>query len=293
MKEILLNTVLFFAISCNAQEKKQTEFTYENFDNEILKYEPTKKSGVSENDFEKGVFKLNETKAAVKNNVENLTYADYWNITMAFVNLKEFNKNIEIAFKKAIELNSTDVCSIIKVYGNSQLDIRIPETFYPFINSCDNAIKTVNFDAKTYSDKYNLNLELVSLINEIQSNDIKFRFGKSDFSKQSPLDEQNQKLIDSLLSKYNTYIGKTLVGNKFESTMWAVIQHSNIEMMEKYLPIIQNAVENKELDIVPFRMLIDRIYSRKEGYQIFGSQQGVKLASEKTRKEVIEKYKLE
>lgn len=63
--------------------------------------------------------------------------------------------------------------------------------------------------------------------------------------------------------------------------------------MEKYLPIVQKAVEDKELDVVPLKMLIDRIYSQKEKYQIFGSQMGVKMASETIRQGVIEKYNLE
>lgn len=273
--------------------KKQNEFTLENFDQKILSYEPTKKNGVSEKDFNNGLFKLNETKTAVNNNPENLTYADYWNITMAFVNLDESNKNIDIAFRKAIELNSKDICTIIKAFGNSQLDIRIPDTFYPFVNNCSDKKNSENFDIESYVKKNQLNKDLVVLINQIHLNDIKFRFDKPvDWTKQKPLDINNQKLIDSLFTKHNKYIGKSLVGNKFKTTMWAIIQHSNIEMMEKYLPIIQEAVEHKEIDVVPFKMLIDRIYTRKENYQIFGSQVGVEQANEKIRQEVIKKYKL-
>jgi hypothetical protein len=295
MKQILLFTVLFFAISCKAQENKENEFTYENLGSEILKFEPTKKIGVSENDFKKGVFKLNQTKAAVKNNPKNFTYADYWNITVAFVNLDETNKNIEIAFKKAINLDSTSVCGIIKAFGNSKLDIKIPETFNSFIESCDNHQISMPFDTKKYSERNNLDLALIHKINQVNIDDQKYRNEKSKElqTKQHKLDNENQEIINSLYNKHKTYLGRTLVGEKFETVMWAVIQHSNIEMMEKYLPVIQEAVKNKELDVVPFKMLIDRIYSRKEGYQIFGSQQGVKLANKKTRKEVIEKYKLE
>jgi hypothetical protein len=295
MKQILIITVLFFAISCKAQKNNENEFTYENFGSEILKFEPTKKSGVSENDFKKGVFKLNQTKTAVKNNPKNFTYADYWNITMAFVNLDETNKNIEIAFKKAINLDSTSVCGIIKTFGNSKLDIKIPGTFNSFIESCDNHQISMPFDTKKYSEKNNLDLALIQKINQVNIDDQKYRNEKSKELqlKQHKLDNENQEIINSLYNKHKTYLGRTLVGEKFETVMWAVIQHSDIEMMEKYLPVISEAVKNKELDVVPFKMLIDRIYSRKEGYQIFGSQQGVKLANKKRRKEVIEKYKLE
>ena len=75
--------------------------------------------------------------------------------------------------------------------------------------------------------------------------------------------------------------------------MWLVIQHSNINKMEEYLPIIVNAVKNKELSPIPLAMLLDRIYTIKDGYQIFGSQMGVKLGDESIREKVKFKYGLE
>lgn len=294
MNKILIITLLLFTISCKAQEKKQNEFTYENFDTEILKYEPVKKSGVSDKNFNKGIFRLDETKKAVKNDPKNLTYADYWNITAAFLALDESKNAINISFKKAIDSDPENVCAIIKVFGNVGLDIRIPETFYPFIKNCPKTEKSETFNTKEYSEKNKLNLKLISLINEIHLNDIKYRFDKKvDWSKQRPLDEKNQKKIDSLYSIYKTYLGKSLVGNDFETTMWAVIQHSNLKMMEEYLPILQKAVKENELNVVPLKMLIDRVYLQKYKYQIFGSQQSANLADEKTRNQVMKKYGIE
>jgi hypothetical protein len=296
MKHKFLIVLIFLAFSCMGQKDKAIELTYENFDNEILKYEPIKKSGVSEKDHKHGIFLLDETKKVIDNNPDNLTYADYWNITMAFINFDESSNNIEIAFKKAIELDPVKVCTIIKSFGNSELDIRIPESFYAFVNNCSDNKEIEIFDSESYSKKNSLDPKLVSLIYEINLKDIKYRFDKPvDWSKQRPLDEQNQKLIDSLNTKYNTYIGKSLVGEKFETVMWAVIQHSNMATMEKYLPIMQRAVSEKELDAGPFKMLIDRYYGLKYGYQIFGSQSGFgfDLADEKKKKEIEIKYGIE
>jgi selenocysteine-specific translation elongation factor len=111
--------------------------------------------------------------------------------------------------------------------------------------------------------------------------------------KQRPFDIQNEQRIDSLYAVYKTYIGKTLVGKDYESVMWSVIQHSDIHTMERYLPQISKAVEQKELSTEPLKMLIDRIYTVKYQYQIFGSQLGVPVADEKTKSEVIKNYKLE
>ena len=75
--------------------------------------------------------------------------------------------------------------------------------------------------------------------------------------------------------------------------MWLVIQHSNIEKMEEYLPVLIEAVKKKELKLTPLKMLIDRIYTVRFGYQIFASQMGVDLANEEVRKKVIAKYAID
>lgn len=293
MKYISLIILFLIIVACHGQDNQGKEFTYEEFNNEILNYEPVKKSGVTEKDFNKGLFRLNETKSAVNNDPDNFTYADYWNVAMAFVNLQESDKSIQIAFDKAIELDAEKVCQIIEIFGYSQLDIRIPDAFYSFLKNCQDYNSEETLDLEAYSTKNGLELELLTIINRIHLADIKFRFNSQvDASKQSVLDKQNQAQIDSLYDYYNTYIGKSLVGEKFQNTMWAVIQHSNVEMMEKYLPVLQEAVKNGELKVVPLKMLIDRYYGLKYGYQIFGTQDGFgfDLANEKKRKEISLKY---
>ena len=67
-------------------------------------------------------------------------------------------------------------------------------------------------------------------------------------------------------------------------------------MMEKYLPVVHIAVKEKELSTTPLKMLIDRYYGLKYGYQVFGSQSsdfGFKMADEKKRKEIKLKYGIE
>ena len=54
-----------------------------------------------------------------------------------------------------------------------------------------------------------------------------------------------------------------------------------------------NAVEENELNQTPFKMLIDRIYNTRYGYQIFGSQPGVDLADKKERMEIAHEYGIE
>lgn len=295
MKNYLFILFIISIYSCNAQNG--TEFEYDNFENQFLNYKPKQNSQISKKDFDYANMIIKETKSATNNNSKNFNLADYFNVLSAFLTLKESRENIKIVFEKF--KNAEGSCEYIisfekSVEKNPKYDI-IREDYNKELDKCKaKPVQDKTFNISEYSKTNNLDLALIEKINNIMLNDQVYRKKTADENKakQRKLDIQNQKAIDSLFNVYKTYIGRTLVGEKFESTMWLVIQHSNLEMMEKYLPIIQVAFENKEIDIVPFKMLIDRIYTQKENYQIFGSQVGVEQANEKIRQEVIKKYKL-
>jgi len=77
--------------------------------------------------------------------------------------------------------------------------------------------------------------------------------------------------------------------------MWSVVQHSNPEMMKKFLPILKKAVAEGELPTAPLKMTIDRYYGLVYGYQVFGSQGGldIELANEQKRREIARAYGIE
>jgi hypothetical protein len=85
----------------------------------------------------------------------------------------------------------------------------------------------------------------------------------------------------------------TYLGPELEHIMWLVVQHSTPEFMERYLPVVAEAVHANELQPAPLKMLIDRIYWIQTKQQIFGSQAGVPLADKKTIEKVQKKYQLE
>ncbi|KFC19543.1 hypothetical protein IO90_09670 [Chryseobacterium sp. FH1] len=278
------------------------KFTVDNFENQILNYNPNKIPFVSDKDYNYGIMILKETRDSVKNKPENFNLADYFNILMAFLKLNETNENINVAFKKFV--NAKGSCEYILAFESSfknspNYDI-IRENYNQQIAKCQsNTEVEKELDISEYSRSNHLNFYLVEKIYNIGINDQKYRSsdrknGLSD--SQQVLDKKNQAIIDSLYKTHKTYIGRSLVGKKFESVMWAVIQHSNVEMMEKYLPVIKKAVLDKELEVVPLKMLIDRFYGLKHGYQIFGSQGdgfGFKPADDKTKEEVKKKYGIE
>ena len=95
---ILPIMILSTFISCNAQPNKNN-FSYENFENEVLNYQP-KKNEVPDKDFEHGVFVLNEVKKGVNNDIKEFNRADYFNILSSFLSIKESKDNIVIAYEK-------------------------------------------------------------------------------------------------------------------------------------------------------------------------------------------------
>ena len=296
----LITTILLVLIattlSYSQSEKTNHTFNYQTFDTDIFNFVPIKREGVTDQKFNYALRILDDMKSITKNDPKKLTVADFWNITSAFVTLKEPAENIEISFKKAIALDAKSVCSYIQMAGASNLEKAIPETFLPFYANCleNSSNKNDKLDVVQYATDNKLDIRLVSLINSIDLDDQKFRLVTPfDQVKQRPFDIQNERRIDSLYAVYKTYIGKTLVGKDYESVMWSVIQHSDIHTMERYLPQISIAVEQKELSAELLKMLIDRVYTVKYHYQIFGSQLGVPVADEKTKSEVIENYKLE
>jgi hypothetical protein len=297
MKQIMIMLILIASIGCIAQEVNQILFTYDDFEEEIISYKPQQRSNVSLKDFNYGVMILNETQNGVNNNPENFNVADYFNILSAFLTLNESLENIKIAFAKFKDVEGSceyflSMASSVQKY--KKYDI-IRDDYNKQLAICKSIpVVETELNISEYSNRNGLNLQLVQTINSIYINDQKYRGNNSEdqIVKLRILDRQNQIAIDSLYNIHKTYIGKKLVGKKFEAVMWAVIQHSNTEMMERYLPIIQKAVEDKELEIVPFKMLIDRFYGLKFGYQIFGSQGGFNfdLADQKTRELVKKKY---
>jgi len=299
MKQILILLLAITTLSCNAQINKQSKFNNENFEQKFLAYEPEQKEGVSKKDFTEGVMIINNVKKDVKNNPKNFNVVDYLNIMSAFLTLNENEKNVKIAFNKFVA--SEGSCEYI-LYSESSFKNKpkykiILDDYLVELSKCkSNEIVEKSFNIKEYCNERNLDVNLVNLINKILVNDQKFRIEKPvDMSKQNPLDIRNQQLIDSLFGKYNTYIGKSLVGEKFNDVMFLVIQHSNLKTMENYLPITQKAVKEKELGVVELKMLIDRYYGLTYGYQIFGSQNGFgfELADEKKRIEIEKKYEIE
>lgn len=297
MKQIITFFMLISIVSgCKAQTSTP-DFNSESFEQQVLAYQP-KQGHLSEKDYKYGLMILNEVKKDVNNNPANFTCPDYFNILSSFLSLRENIETVEMAYEKF--KNSEGSCEYFLSKGlfkAAKYNI-IRSDVEKQITICSGAKvnNSTPLNLKEYASKNNLNYNLVQLIESINKRDNKYRADETtDFSKQTPLDIENQRLIDSLYTAHHKYLGTSLTGEKYNYVMWSVIQHSNPEMMGKYLPVVQEAVETGELGEKPFKMLIDRYYGLTYGYQIFGSQSGFgfKMANDTQRKEVEEKYGVE
>lgn len=88
---------------------------------------------------------------------------------------------------------------------------------------------------------------------------------------QSYSDSVNTQRIEEIIAEYG-YPGKSLVGNAQASTAFLVIQHADLDIQEKYLPIISKAADEGEVRWSSVALLVDRVRMRKGEKQIYGSQ---------------------
>ncbi len=88
---------------------------------------------------------------------------------------------------------------------------------------------------------------------------------------QNKADSINTARITSFIDEFG-YPGKSKVGPGQASTAFLVIQHADLEIQEKYLPIITKAADEGEVRWSSVALLVDRVNMRKGLPQIYGSQ---------------------
>lgn len=68
------------------------------------------------------------------------------------------------------------------------------------------------------------------------------------------------------------WLGENIIGREGNSTLFLVIQHSNIETQLQYLPMMQEAVKKGNANASSLALLEDRVALRQGKRQIYGSQ---------------------
>jgi hypothetical protein len=128
--------------------------------------------------------------------------------------------------------------------------------------------------------------QLKNQLDSIYNYDQKYRKNIIDFIQKN---EANQKKIDSVLHEMNfqdqinikkvekildTYgwLGSQEIGDKANSALFLVIQHADLTVQKKYLPILKDAVKNNKALPSDLALLEDRIAIGSGRKQIYGSQ---------------------
>jgi len=112
----------------------------------------------------------------------------------------------------------------------------------------------------------------------------KGEFEKKNWQLVAERDSLNIQKIENIISKYG-YPGKTLVGEPTNQAAWYVIQHST--KIEKYLPLIKEAGENKEIPFTWVAMMEDRYLMNENKEQIYGTQGKGEMTKDKDGKQVF------
>ena len=144
-------------------------------------------------------------------------------------------------------------------------------------------------------EKTSINLELKKELSEIEFRDQALRFITDQTPKDSldliakrikvdptyfknnyksvsvTLDGENIKRVEEIIAKYG-YPGKALVGTPENRAAWIVIQHSSPQVIQKYLPMLREAVKNGDLDRQSLALTEDRNLMYQGKKQIYGSE---------------------
>jgi hypothetical protein len=82
-------------------------------------------------------------------------------------------------------------------------------------------------------------------------------------------DKSNLARIEQIIAQYG-YPGKSLVGEPANEAAFYVIQHSPV--IDKYLPLLKEAAEKKELKFTLYAMMLDRSLMYAGKPQLYGTQ---------------------
>lgn len=160
------------------------------------------------------------------------------------------------------------------------------------LNSLQNDIRWNELIEKIKANKAEsekkLDKQLISILDSIYEEDQSYRLQISEienkFGRNSEEMNNHWKIInqkDSInlikvqkILDNRGWLSPEIIGDKGSLTLFLVIQHSNLETQEKYLPMMREAVNNGYLQPSSLALLEDRIALRNGHKQKYGSQIG-------------------
>ncbi len=91
------------------------------------------------------------------------------------------------------------------------------------------------------------------------------------WAEQLAIDKLNQARIDEIL-KTHGWPAREELGSKASQAVFLVVQHSNLEMMKRYLPLLKAAMDKDDFWKGSYALLYDRICMIEGRPQLYGSQ---------------------
>jgi Family of unknown function (DUF6624) len=134
----------------------------------------------------------------------------------------------------------------------------------------------------------NLDKPLVAQLDSIYTEDQQYRQQIDDIEKKFGWDSKEMKAHWKIINEKDSinlikikaildtrgWLGADIIGEQGNSTLFLVIQHSDIATQEKYLPMMRVAVKNGKAQGSSLALLEDRVALRQGKKQIYGSQIG-------------------
>lgn len=133
-----------------------------------------------------------------------------------------------------------------------------------------------------------LDKELVAVLEAIYEEDQKYRHQLDKIEKKHGWDSKKANAQWELIEEKDSinlikvkeildtrgWLGYDIVGDKGNSALFLVIQHSDIETQEHYLPMMKEAAKRGDASPSDLALLIDRVALGKGEKQVYGSQIG-------------------
>lgn len=113
-------------------------------------------------------------------------------------------------------------------------------------------------------------LMLKRKLESIYDDDQKYR-QSSDWKMMLKMDSINQIAVIGILEEYG-WVHQDIVGKKGSGALFLVIQHADLPIQEKYLPVLRDAVKSGAARKDDLALLEDRVLMRQGKKQVYGSQ---------------------
>lgn len=91
------------------------------------------------------------------------------------------------------------------------------------------------------------------------------------WTRQTPIDEANLARVEQIVAE-SGWPGYALVGRDGAQTVFLVVQHAGLEAQQRYLPLMQAAVDASDANPSELALLVDRVRVRTDRPQLYGSQ---------------------